>query len=316
MIPATVPSPCIGLCRIDEASRLCAGCARSTEEIAFWKHAPAEVREQVWSALPARRRRLGIGLHRLEWTVDRIQSFVVDSLQAGAGTWVLGMYGAVAEFCVGPDEACDRANAGGTVSAQTPRGGIRFDLSHHVRALALTTKIGDVNKEVIVLTVLRSGVRLPAGTGLTNLGPDRDALRTAEQNACLFDLGLGATATRFCIRTSDADLTRALGQHSGARWTELLAGLGGAIVAAAPTRVVLGPIGRVEVCTPIPLPNGRSPDGPHTHLLPAQLAAGRELPPGFALPEVLMPCAIFYPSAGPAETDECHSAAAVSPGPM
>ena len=34
--PATVPSPCIGHCRIDEASGYCAGCFRTLEEICNW----------------------------------------------------------------------------------------------------------------------------------------------------------------------------------------------------------------------------------------------------------------------------------------
>lgn len=30
------PSPCIGVCRIDPASSLCQGCARTLQEIADW----------------------------------------------------------------------------------------------------------------------------------------------------------------------------------------------------------------------------------------------------------------------------------------
>lgn len=30
------PSPCIGVCRIDPASGLCTGCARTLQEIADW----------------------------------------------------------------------------------------------------------------------------------------------------------------------------------------------------------------------------------------------------------------------------------------
>jgi uncharacterized protein len=40
-----VASPCINVCRIDEASGYCEGCRRSLEEIACWSaYSPAEKR--------------------------------------------------------------------------------------------------------------------------------------------------------------------------------------------------------------------------------------------------------------------------------
>jgi uncharacterized protein len=42
---AEVASPCIDVCRIDEASGYCEGCRRSLEEIACWPaYSPAEKR--------------------------------------------------------------------------------------------------------------------------------------------------------------------------------------------------------------------------------------------------------------------------------
>ena len=35
-MPDAVPSPCINVCRIDAASGLCVGCARTLDEIAAW----------------------------------------------------------------------------------------------------------------------------------------------------------------------------------------------------------------------------------------------------------------------------------------
>ena len=34
--PALAPSPCVNLCRMDPASGLCEGCARTLAEIAGW----------------------------------------------------------------------------------------------------------------------------------------------------------------------------------------------------------------------------------------------------------------------------------------
>src|SRR5208283_1583249 len=64
-------------------------------------------------------------------------------------------------------------------------------------------------------------------------------------------------AAGFCVRTSDPELTRELEDCVGQGWAELLARLGGRIVRVSPSRVILSPIGRVEVFTPIPLPNCR-----------------------------------------------------------
>jgi predicted Fe-S protein YdhL (DUF1289 family) len=34
--PGDVPSPCIGVCRLDAAQRVCVGCRRELDEIARW----------------------------------------------------------------------------------------------------------------------------------------------------------------------------------------------------------------------------------------------------------------------------------------
>ncbi|MBC01287.1 MAG: DUF1289 domain-containing protein [Rhodobacteraceae bacterium] len=51
---APIDSPCIKLCRIDTATRLCVGCLRTLEEIAGWGRLTPEERRQVMAALPAR----------------------------------------------------------------------------------------------------------------------------------------------------------------------------------------------------------------------------------------------------------------------
>lgn len=298
-------SPCVGYCRIDDASGLCAGCARSAAEIGSWKDAPDAVLGRIWAELPGRRERLGIGLHRLGWDAERIRSFVVESLSPGAGTWVLGIFGAVAEFCVGPDEACEMIAEGGRVAALTPRGALRFDLSDRVRALAAPMNVGGMTKEIVVLAVPVGGIDRRAGDGLAVLGPDREAIRPCDREDRLFDLGLGGRAAGFGVRTPDLGLARELEGRAGQRWPELLPGVGARLVATSPHRVVRVPIGRAEVFAPIPLPGDQSPDGPHTHLLPNHLAAGRETPPGLDVPAAFVPCAIFYPQVGPAEADAC-----------
>lgn len=51
---ADIPSPCISLCRIDEASGFCEGCLRTLAEIADWSRMQDEVKRSVWRAIELR----------------------------------------------------------------------------------------------------------------------------------------------------------------------------------------------------------------------------------------------------------------------
>ena len=69
----------------------------------------------------------------------------------------------------------------------------------------------------------------------------------------------------------------------------------GIILATNPHRVFLSRLGRVEVFQPIPPPDGKSPDGPHTHVLPGLLRHRRTHPATEPIPDGLVPCAHVYP---------------------
>jgi predicted Fe-S protein YdhL (DUF1289 family) len=51
----SVASPCISVCRIDEASGLCVGCLRTLDEIAAWATLDDDARRAVWRAIGERR---------------------------------------------------------------------------------------------------------------------------------------------------------------------------------------------------------------------------------------------------------------------
>jgi len=50
----TVPSPCVGVCRMLPATGLCEGCWRSLDEIVAWGRASAEERLLIWRAIESR----------------------------------------------------------------------------------------------------------------------------------------------------------------------------------------------------------------------------------------------------------------------
>ena len=53
-----VDSPCIKICTIHPAERLCVGCLRSIDEIAGWGRMSPEERRAIMAELPARAPRL------------------------------------------------------------------------------------------------------------------------------------------------------------------------------------------------------------------------------------------------------------------
>ena len=49
-----VPSPCNGVCTIDQVTGFCAGCFRTLDEIAAWGLLNDTEKREVWSALALR----------------------------------------------------------------------------------------------------------------------------------------------------------------------------------------------------------------------------------------------------------------------
>lgn len=50
-----VPSPCVGVCRMDARTGWCEGCWRTLDEIAAWSTLPAAGKQAVWEKLALRR---------------------------------------------------------------------------------------------------------------------------------------------------------------------------------------------------------------------------------------------------------------------
>jgi predicted Fe-S protein YdhL (DUF1289 family) len=55
-----IPSPCVGICRIEPRTGLCAGCLRTSEEIATWPAIGGAQRLAIVQLLRERRRARGI----------------------------------------------------------------------------------------------------------------------------------------------------------------------------------------------------------------------------------------------------------------
>lgn len=278
-----IASPCVGLCRIDPGAEFCGGCARSGAEIAAWKDADAAARARIWAALPSRRARLGIGLHRLGWTVDEIADFVAASLRAGQGRWTVGGDAVAARFAVAPTERVTVDRRGGTITAATAAAAVRFAITDRVRVLALPAASGDAApaRERIILALPRGPIAPRPNARLTPLGADEAAIRPADRAARLYDLGLDSAVACRCLRTADPALVAELDRRAGRPWVGSPDWEADVRSRDAACRVVFNPVARVE-----------------------EFAAAGGPPPGrgpvaeVAVPASFIPQAVFDPAPG------------------
>jgi predicted Fe-S protein YdhL (DUF1289 family) len=51
-----IPSPCVAICRMDDATGLCEGCLRSLDEIAAWSALDTPAKREVWKRIGVRAR--------------------------------------------------------------------------------------------------------------------------------------------------------------------------------------------------------------------------------------------------------------------
>ncbi|MDZ4789877.1 MAG: DUF1289 domain-containing protein [Hyphomicrobiales bacterium] len=290
---AMPPTPCVGICKMDEASGLCLGCARTVDEIGEWRDASPDVQRSIWASLAQRRSRLNMQSYRLPWRADEIGAFIEASIEKRAGAWAMGVYGATAEFMIGADEVAEIDRDANAVVARTPRAAIRLLKHPKTIAFAIGQIPGEPAPRAIGLALPRGRVDLPGEAGLTRLGPDAAALKACDADGIWYDLGLGRKATRFSIRCTDQMLEKALDSVSGAALQDILKSVGHDILRGSPNRVIESGLGRVEIFSAVPAPGDISPDGPHTRLLPNLLDLGRDTPPDWDLDPVFAPGAIL-----------------------
>lgn len=222
-----------------------------------------------------------------------IDALVHRHLDDPASGWSVGAPGAIAEFVRDPDEPFAVDEAGGA----TARGAIRLTPPPDTVAVAYRTPAGpDLGWNHAVAFCVPAAGLAPGRTVLTELGPDGDAVRPGDRSSTLFDLGLGSPAVEACVRVPDPELLRPF-----AGQPVFASGAAALLVAHSPHRVFRGAAGRVEVFAAIPPPDGRSPDGPHTHLLPHLL--GRTHPATVPVPDGTVPVAHLYPAHPGKEND-------------
>jgi len=219
---------------------------------------------------------------------------LLAQLSDARSSFAIGAFGAVAEFFRDDDEplAVDDPQS---LTLASARGAIRISLRDDVLPLAYETvsarKLSWLNG--VALCLPRAEATSAQRNGVTELGPDTDAIRRGDRSDVLFDMGLGTANVDFCVRTGDPALIAALRK---ARTGSLLAPgseVMEKIIAAGPHRVALSKLGRVEVFQAIG--RHKTPVGPHTHVLPKLLRTRRTHDAKIPIPQGYLPCLNLYP---------------------
>ncbi|CUU18280.1 hypothetical protein BjapCC829_25150 [Bradyrhizobium barranii] len=229
-------------------------------------------------------------------TADPLMDPIASQLADAEAGWSVGTFGAIAEFTREPGEAFDMEQSRNGISAVTQKGGIRVVSHPDLRLIASESPTTESWSHRIALCLPHEASAMSGRTVLTELGPDVEALLTRDRSGILFDLGLGTLQIDACIRVSDADAVAALRSRTGQSVFAPESDAMRIILAANPHRVFISRIGRAEVFQRIPPPGGRSPDGPHTHVLPKLLTHRRTHAATEPLPEGWIPCAHLYPA--------------------
>ncbi|WP_428661801.1 DUF6925 family protein [Reyranella sp.] len=204
-----------------------------------------------------------------------VRRYLADPLTG----WSVGTYGAIAEFQYDPDEPGLRLDLE-AMSVRTERGALAIVSLEGVQPFGLTDDGGRL-REIAFCSERRGAQRAT----VTDLG-DRT-----------FDVGIAAPHIDMLVRLRSGDTETDAALRAGAGRPLFAADnpAGLAIARASPTRILASAVARIEVHQPIPAPGGRSPEGPHTHLLPKLLAQGRIHPPGSPLPDGLYCGLSLYP---------------------
>ena len=226
----------------------------------------------------------------------------------------MGSYGAVAEFFQDAGEVIE-SDSSDVLTRLTPRGGIRIELQENIGICAYeNTSSHGTARQHIALCLPEESSRMSGNQVLTELEPDGEALDEAHRDAILFDLGAsslgsGCYQLDFCVRTSDLDLVEFLREHCGSSIFEHGSPVFPRLLESQPQRVVITRLGRIEVYQAIggEHTDDKTPEGPHTHLLPELLGLNLTHSADVPIKDGWVPCAFLYPKSPVlSEAGEAH----------
>lgn len=205
--PRLPPSPCVGICTMDDGDRYCAGCGRTVDEISQWATLGDDVKRSLWRVFPERLAGLGVQIFRLAAEPDQIAAFVAASLREQAGHWSLGSFDAAVTF--EPNGGLSVNEAGEVITATDAAGnGLSIKKHDRVRAFGLAGADGNGEMRAVALMLPRRRAEIEVSEAVAELGPDRDAIRQADREQLRFDLAIKQPFARASLRAGDSLVPR------------------------------------------------------------------------------------------------------------
>ncbi len=232
-----------------------------------------------------------------------VTDLLAHHLRIPESSWSMGSYGAVAEFFQDAGEAITGSSSD-ELTRITPRGGIRIEARGDIGICAYDNSSSHgIARQHIALCLPEESSRMSGNEVLTEMGPDRAAINENDRDAILFDLGVssmgsGCFQLDFCIRSCDSDLIDFLRDHCGSSMFDRGSPVFPKLLEIQPHRVVVTPLGRIEVYQAIggEHTDDKTPEGPHTHLLPDLLSLNVTHSADAPIKEGWVPCAFLYPN--------------------
>ena len=228
--------------------------------------------------------------------MSSLQGVLSNYLADWQASWSMGSFGAIAEFHQDADE---RPLMDAPLSRVTARGAICFDYLEAVKVVAYETPSRAKHRwqQALAMCLPENQVLSHRRSTLSELGPDRQSIHPRDRSAILFDMGLAQPQLDFCIRTEDESLIALLRENEGQSLFAADNPAMAAIMKAHPHRIAVTAIGRTEVYQKIGGPDtgGKSPPGPHTHVLPKLLRSRKSHYSTLPVPSGWIPCAYLYP---------------------
>lgn len=179
--------------------------------------------------------------------------------------WSIGSFGAIGEFVRGADEPATINRADNLFEIYTDRGGMRIAPTQPLVPIAWDSLSADGESWGQHFDFCIAQPETPSRV-IRDLGTDADAVRPQDRQHRIFDMGVACGAITMAIRSDDADFIALMERHVG---QEVL-GVPEIYIdtlRAQPHRVLISAAGRVEVYQDVPPADGKSPEGPHTHLI-------------------------------------------------
>ena len=148
-------------------------------------------------------------------TTEHILDFLAGQLADTESGWSLGTFGAIAEFTRDAGEPASLEHTRESISVVTTRGGLRIAPCAGLRLIASESPTKEGWSHRVALCLPDDACAMSRRTELTEVGPDRGALRSEDRDGVLFDLGLGTLQVDACIRSRDPEVVTALRARAG-----------------------------------------------------------------------------------------------------